>query len=103
MDHVGQREWEPIELQVRVQNEARLRFFDPQHPIDVKAQRRGNEVEVSLRVEAPRKLEIRLIEPTPARSVAFEGKVENANWENTPQGAVARLRALGRCSLRASF
>ena len=103
MDHVGQREWEPIELQVRVQNEARLRFFDPQHPIEVKAQRRGNEVEVSLRVEAPRKLEIRLIEPTPARSVAFEGKVEDANWENTPQGAVARLRALGRCSLRASF
>ena len=103
MDHVGQREWEPIELQVRVQNEARLRFFDPQHPIEVKAQRRGNEVEVSLRVEAPRRLEIRLIEPTPARSVAFEGKVEDADWENTPQGAVARLRALGRCSLRASF
>ena len=103
MDHVGQREWDPIELQVRVEKEARLRFFDPQHPIDVEARRRGKEVEVSLQVEAPRRLEIRLIDPSPARSVAFEGKVEDATWENTPQGAVARLRARGRCSLRASF
>ena len=103
MDYVGQREWEPIEIQVRVEKEARLRFFDPQHPVDVKAQRRGNEVEVSLRVEAPRKLEIRLVEPSPARRVAFEGKAEDTTWENTPGGTVARLRALGPCSLRASF
>jgi hypothetical protein len=54
-------------------------------------------------VEAPRRLEIRLVEPSPARHVAFEGEVEDATWENTPGGAVARLRALGRCSLRASF
>jgi hypothetical protein len=54
-------------------------------------------------VEAPRRLEIRLIEPSPARSVAFEGEVEDTAWENTHEGTVARLRALGRCSLRASF
>jgi alpha-D-xyloside xylohydrolase len=103
MDHIGQRDWEPIELHVRVEKEAQLRFFDPQHPVDVKAQRRGKEVEVSLSVKVPRKLEIRLIEPGPARSVTFEGKVEDATWENTPAGTVARLHALGRCSLRASF
>ena len=109
MDYVGQREWEPIEIQVRVEpdgpsgKEARLRFFDPQHPIDVKARRRGDEVEVSLRVEAPRRLEIRLIEPSPARRVAFEGRVEDATWEQASWGVLARLRALGPCSLRASF
>jgi alpha-D-xyloside xylohydrolase len=103
MDHVGQREWEPIELQVRVRKEARLRFFDPQRPVEVKARRRGDEVEVSVGVRVPRKLEIRLIEAKAPRRVTFEGKVEDTTWEGTANGAVARLRALGRCSLRASF
>jgi alpha-D-xyloside xylohydrolase len=103
MDHVGQREWEPIELQVRVQNEARLRFFDPQHPVETEARRRGDEVEVSLGVEAPLKLEIRLFEPKTPRRITFEGKLEDTTWDATPEGAVARLRALGRCSLKASF
>jgi hypothetical protein len=54
-------------------------------------------------VEVPRRLEIRLVEPSVARRVTFEGEVEDATWEQASWGVLARLRALGRCSLRVSF
>ncbi len=100
MDFVGQKPWEPIQLDVRLEGEATFSFPNPHRPVEVRAERRGDAVALEIG-EAEQTLEIRFLTPGRLRDVRFSGAASETAWREADGMTVVRLRANGRCSLTA--
>jgi alpha-D-xyloside xylohydrolase len=72
MDYVGQREWAPLTLEVRLRDAATVRTWNPTQEVRVTATREGDTVEVT--VDGPEhRYELRLVEPRRVEDVRIEG------------------------------
>jgi alpha-D-xyloside xylohydrolase len=100
MDYVGQKPWEPIGLDVRVNSEAAFAFPDPERTVDVRVERKGGEVLMTMGA-ARHAFEVRFLAPGRLRDVRFSGRASETGWEEIDGTTVVRLRTAGACSLRA--
>ncbi len=99
MDYVGQKPWEPIGLDVRVNSEAAFSFPDPERSVKVRAERKDSEVLLTLD-GGRHAFEVRFLTPGRLRDVRFAGRASETGWEEIDGTTVVRLRAAGRCSLQ---
>jgi alpha-D-xyloside xylohydrolase len=100
MDFVGQKPWEPIELDVRLEGNAAISFPNPGCQVEVRAERRGDTVVLEIG-EVGQTLEIRFLAPAGLKDVRFSGAAHETGWREDGGVTVVRLRAVGRCSLTA--
>jgi alpha-glucosidase (family GH31 glycosyl hydrolase) len=101
MDYVGQRPWEPIQLDVRVSSRARIVFADPKQAIDAEAQ--VVDGRITLTVDSPQKaFEVRFLAPADVRDIKATGAASHVEIAVEDGITVVRLQADGRFSLTAS-
>ena len=100
MDYVGQRPWEPIQLDVRVSSRAFATFGDPTQAITAQAELAGGRLKLA--VDGPQKTyEVRFLAPARPRDIEATGAASRV--ETTAEGGIAtvRLQAGGPFSLTA--
>jgi alpha-D-xyloside xylohydrolase len=100
MDYVGQRPWEPIQLDVRVSSRAFTTCNDPTRAITAEAELVGRRL--TLAVDSPQKgFEVRFLAPPRLRDIEATGAASRV--EITAEGGIAivRLQAGGPFSLTA--
>jgi alpha-D-xyloside xylohydrolase len=100
MDYVGQKPWEPIGLDVRVNSKAEFSFPDPERIVEVRAERNDGELRLTMS-GARRAFEVRSLTPGRLRDVRFSGRASETSWEEIDGTTIVRLRASGSCSLEA--
>jgi alpha-glucosidase (family GH31 glycosyl hydrolase) len=100
MNFVGEKPWDPIQLDVRLEGKAAFVFPDAERRVRVRAERRGNEVSLGID-RTKRTLVIRFLAPARLRDVLTSGAVAETDWQESKGVTVVRLRARGRCSLTA--
>jgi hypothetical protein len=100
MDYVGQKPWEPLGLDVRVNSEAEFSFPDPERTVEVRAERNDGEVLLTMS-GAGRAFEVRFLPPGRLRDVRFSGRASETGWEEMDSTTIVRLRASGPCTLEA--
>jgi hypothetical protein len=101
MDYVGQRPWEPIQIDVRVSSRARTAFADPTQTVTAEAEVADGHL--TLTVDGPQKtFEVRFLAPSGLRDIKATGAASAV--ETTTEGGVStvRLQAGGPFSLTAS-
>jgi len=101
MDFVGQRPWEPIQLDVRVASRARTAFADPAQTITANAELADGRL--TLAVDGPQKtFEVRFLAPAGLRDIQATGAASQV--EMAAEGGImtVRLQAGGPFSLTAS-
>ncbi len=98
MDFIGEKPWEPIRLDVRLEGKAAISFPDPDRVVEVRAERRGDTVALKI-AKARQALEIRFLEPARLEDVRVSGSASEISWRKAKGMTVVRLRAAGRCSL----
>lgn len=100
MDYVGQRPWEPIQLDVRVASHARIPFGDPTQTITAEAE--VTDGRLTLAVDGPQKaFEVRFLAPAPLRDIQAKGAASAVETTMEDGITVVRLQAGGPFSLRA--
>jgi len=102
MDFVGQRAWDPMQLDVRVHSQARVSFPDPNRLVEVRAERRDSDVVLDIGDEE-QTFEIRFLTPGRLRDVRFSGRAADTGWREAEGMTIVRLRASGRCSVTAKM
>ena len=98
MDFVGQRAWDPLQLDVRLGSQAKVSFPDPDRMVEVRAERRDSDV-VMETDGRERTLEIHFLAPAWLGDVRFSGRASDTSWREEKKATVVRLRARGRCSV----
>jgi len=100
MDYVGQRPWEPIQLDVRVASRARTAFADPAQTITAKAEVADGRL--TLAVDSPQKVfEVRFLAPTDLRDIRVTGAPSAVETTTEGGATTVRLQAGGPFSLTA--
>lgn len=101
MDYVGQREWRPLTLEVRLAAAAEARFWDPDR--EVRAAARRDRSRLTLTVDGPgREYEVRLLGVAPLTDLRVEGEAAVEGVEEDDGGTRVSLSARGRFSLGGS-
>ena len=100
-DHVDQKPWDKLRLDVRVDKQAELTLPPPMGPLEVRARRTPAGARLDLRGSGQR-LEIRILQPSSVSAVTPSGAVDGVEWRRTRQGAVieATLRGGARIDVR---
>jgi len=94
MDYVGQREWQPLTLQVRLASSVRAEIWNPTQPIKVEARREATTIYLS--VDGPeQEYEMRFLEPPWVGDVTVVGKARLDSVETADRTTVVRLSAQG--------
>lgn len=94
MDYVGQREWQPLTLQVRLASSVRAEIWNPAQPIKVEARREAATIYLS--VDGPeQEYEMRFLEPPWVGDVTVVGKARLDSVETADRTTVVRLSAQG--------
>lgn len=101
MDFVGEKAWEPIQLDVRLASEARMAFLNPDRLVEVQAERGDSDIALHLG-DVEQTFEIRFLTPGRLHDVRFSGKASDTHWRETDGTTIVRLRAHGPCSLAAN-
>jgi len=100
MDYVGQRPWEPIQLDVRVSSRAFTTFDDPTRAITAEAELAGDRL--TLAVDGPQKgFEVRFLAPARLRDIAATGAASRVKTAAEGLITTVRLQAGGPFSLTA--
>jgi len=100
MDYVGQRPWEPIQLDLRVSSRARIAFGDPAQTVTVEAELADGRL--TLVVNGPQKtLEVRFLAPTRLRNIKATGAASGVEMKVEDGITVVRLQADGPFKLTA--
>jgi alpha-D-xyloside xylohydrolase len=101
MDYVGQRPWEPIQLDVRVSSRANIAFADPTRAVAVRAEVADGRL--TLAVDGPQKaFEVRFLAPADVRDIKATGAASGAETVVESGITAVRLQAGGPFSLTAS-
>jgi alpha-D-xyloside xylohydrolase len=100
MDFVGERPWEPIQLDVRLADKAAISFPSPDRLVDVRAERRGDAIVLEIG-DVERALEVRFLSPARLRDVRFSGAASETAWQEAEGVTLVRLRAAGPCAVAA--
>ena len=101
MDYVGQRPWEPIQLDVRVSSHARAAFADPTRTITAEAE--VNDGRLTLAVDGPAKaFEVRPLAPARLRDIKATGAASGVEPTVEDSITTVRLQAGGPFKLTAS-
>ena len=100
MDFVGEKPWEPIQLDVRLEERAAVSFASPDRLVDVRAERHGDAVVLEIG-DVERVLDVRFLSPARLRDVRFSGAVSETAWREVEGATVVRLRAAGPCAITA--
>lgn len=100
MDFVGEKAWEPIQLDVRLASEARMAFLNPDRLVEVRAERGDSDIALHIG-DVEQTFEIRFLTPGRLRDVRFSGKASDTHWREADGTTIVRLRAHGPCSLAA--
>ncbi len=99
MDYVGQREWAPLTLEVRLASRAAARVWTPVGEVRVEGTREGDAVRVS--VEGPSQgYEVRVVEPGRLGQVAVEGEATLGGVEGEEGATVVRVMGKGKWAMR---
>jgi len=100
MDYVGQRAWEPIQLDVRVSSRAFTTFDDPTRAITAEAEVADGRL--TLAVESPQKgFEVRFLAPARLRDIKAAGVASSMETTTRDGITTVRLQADGPFSLTA--
>ncbi|MDP2950143.1 MAG: glycoside hydrolase family 31 protein [Chloroflexota bacterium] len=108
MDFVGQKAWEPIQLDVRVGSQARVSFPNPERMIEVEAQLVGSDLRLDIgkggqaHAHGGQGFQIRFLAPGRLRDVRFSGRASDTAWEEVDGTTIVRLKAEGPCALEAN-
>ena len=97
-DYVEQKPWDKLRLDIRVDTAASLRIPAPIGPVEMKARKTRNGVQIDLKATG-RQLQLRLLEPSTARDVAFSGDVQGERWRRTRNGPIIDLTVNGRARI----
>ena len=100
MDFVGQKAWDPMQLDVRLDSQARVSFPDPNRLVEVRGRRRDSDVVVDIE-DGERTFEICFLTPARLRDVRFSGRASDTGWRELEGMTIVRLRARGPCSVTA--
>jgi alpha-D-xyloside xylohydrolase len=100
MDFVGQKAWEPIQLDVRVASRAAFSFPNPERLVEVSAQRNDGEVRLELG-DIVQAFEVRFLTPGRLRDVRVTGRAADSRWEEVDGTTIVWLRAEGPCAVEA--
>jgi alpha-D-xyloside xylohydrolase len=100
MDFVGEKPWEPIQLDVRLDGKAAVSFPSPDRLVDVRAERRGDTVALEIG-DVERALEVRFLSPARLKDIRFSGAASDTTWQEEEGATVIRLRAAGPCAVTA--
>jgi len=100
MDFVGEKPWEPIQLDVRLAGKAAISFPSPDRLVDVRAERRGDAIALEIG-DVERALEVRFLSPARLKDVRFSGAASETAWGKEEGATVIRLRAAGPCAVTA--
>jgi alpha-D-xyloside xylohydrolase len=106
MEYTGQREWEPLTLEVRVASLTEAKVWSPQEEIRVKATREDGRIELSVdgaeQTLATRRqgYEVRFVEPHAVVGVEVEGDGTLESVEAADGTTVVRVSACGSWVLR---
>ena len=100
MDYVGQRPWEPIQIDVRVSSRARTAFADPTQTVTAEAE--VTDDRLTLTVDGPQKAyEVRFLAPARLRHIKPTGAASAVEATVEDGMTVVRLQAGGPFSLTA--
>jgi len=100
MDFVGEKPWEPIQLDVRLEGKAAISFPSPDRLVDARAERRGDAIALEIG-DVERALEVRFLSPARLRDVRFSGAASETAWQEAEGATLVRLRAAGPCAVTA--
>jgi alpha-D-xyloside xylohydrolase len=100
MDFVGQKAWEPIQLDVRLASRAAFSFPNPEHLVEVSAERKDGELRLELG-DVAQSFEVRFLTPERLRDVRVTGRAADSRWEEMDGAVIVRLRAEGPCAVEA--
>ena len=100
MDFVGQKAWEPIQLDVRVASRAAFSFPNPERLVQVSAQRNDGEVRLELG-DTVQAFEVRFLTPGRLRDVRVTGRAADSRWEEVDGTTIVWLRTEGPCAVEA--
>ena len=97
-DHVDQKPWDKLRLDLRVETKTELKLPPPMGPLDVRARRTAGGVQLDVRGSGQR-LEVRLLAPSTASGVTSSGAVEGLRWRRARQGIVITTTLRGRARI----
>jgi alpha-D-xyloside xylohydrolase len=100
MNFVGEKEWDPIRLDVRLEGRAEMTFPDPERQVRVRARRRGDEVSLDIS-RTRRTLAIRFLAPRRVKEVRTSGAATEEDRRVSKGVTVVSLKAGGRRTLTA--
>jgi hypothetical protein len=100
MDFVGEKPWEPIQLDIRLEGTAAVSFPSPDRLVDVRAERRGDAVALEIG-DVTRALEVRFLSPARLKDIRFSGSASDTARQEEEGATVIRLRAAGPCAVTA--
>jgi alpha-D-xyloside xylohydrolase len=101
MDFVGQRAWDPIQLDVRLASRAAFSFANPEHLVGVRAERKDDGLRLELG-DVLQAFEVRFLTPGRLRDVRVTGRAADTHWEEADGATIVRLRAEGPCTVEAA-
>ncbi|MGQ9571727.1 MAG: TIM-barrel domain-containing protein [Dehalococcoidia bacterium] len=101
MDFVGQKPWEPLQLDVRLEGEAAITFPNPQRLVSVRAERAGKDIVLHIG-DVEQSFEIRFLIPGRLGDVRFSGAACDTSWREEEGATIVSLRARGPCSVSAN-
>jgi alpha-D-xyloside xylohydrolase len=102
MDFVGEKAWEPIQLDVRVASQTGMAFLNPDRLVEVRAERGDSDLVLHIG-DVEQTFEIRFLAPSRLRDVRFSGRVSDADWREADGTTIIRLQAHGRSSVTAKI
>jgi hypothetical protein len=100
MDFVGQKAWDPIQLDVRLASRAAFSFPNPQRVVDASAELKDGELRLELG-DVVQAFEVRFLTPGRLREVRVTGRAGDTRWEEADGATIVRLRAEGPCAVEA--
>jgi hypothetical protein len=100
MDFVGEKPWEPIQLDVRLQEKTAVSFASPDRLVHAQAERRGDAVLLEIG-DVEGALQVRFLSPARLSDVRFSGAVSETAWQEVEGASLVRLRAAGPCGISA--
>jgi len=100
MDFVDEKPWEPIQLDVRLEERAAVSFASPDRLVNVRAERREDAISLEIG-DVERALEVRFLSPARLSDVRFSGVVSETARQEVEAATVVRLRAAGPCAVTA--
>jgi len=102
MDFVGQKAWDPIQLDVRLDSRAAFSFPNPHHLVEVSAERKDGELRLELG-DVAQAFEVRFLTPGRLRDLRVTGHATDSSWEELDRTTIVRLRAEGPCAVEAKL